>query len=51
MVIDKIRNKVVGRIAVKVGDGKLNNFQTLFMEQLRETGEEFGDMLADTIFD
>ena len=50
MVIEKETERVMSRLGVKIGDGKLNDFQTLFHEQLEKTGEEFGDILADDVF-
>ena len=44
-VMDKLTNQVLKEFALKEGDGKLNTFQTLLMEQLEKSAEEFGDKL------
>lgn len=48
-LIEKGSAKVLSRLGVKIGDGKLNSFQKLFCEQLEETGEDFGEILKDDI--
>ena len=45
---NNIKNRVIHRIKNSVG-GRFNDFQTKFNEQLRESGEKFGDKLADDI--
>lgn len=48
-LIEKSSGKVLSRLAVRIGDGKLNSFQVLFCEQMEETGEDFGKILKDEI--
>ena len=48
-LIDKSNTRILSRLGVKIGDGKLNSFINLFCEQLEETGEEFGEILKDDI--
>lgn len=49
-VVEKETGEIVSRFGCKVGSGKLNSFKQLFYEQLEESGEEFGDILADKVF-
>lgn len=44
-VIDKITNQDVKQFTIKQGDGKLNTFQVLLMEQLAESVDDFRDKL------
>ncbi len=48
-LIEKRSAKVLSRLGVKIGDGKLNSFQNLFCEQLEKTGKDFGEILKDDI--
>lgn len=48
-LIEKSSGKVLSRLGVEIGDGKLNSFQNLFCEQMEKTGEEFGEILKDEI--
>lgn len=44
-VIDKVSNRSIKQFSIKKGNGKLNTFQILLMEQLAESSEEFGESL------
>ena len=49
MIVDKNDDRIIRRFRISVGGGRFNDFQTKLFEQLRESGEKFGDKLADDI--
>ena len=51
IVIEKATKQEIARVKSRVGGGRMNDFQVLFLENLQKSGERFGDKLADDILD
>ena len=46
VIIDKEAQKEITQLMANAGGGKLNSTKVLFLEELRKSGEEFGERLA-----